>query len=114
LAPFSAMDAALKERCTGPCSSRDVRASGAERHRGGSGVVHHTGGGGPTAPAEARIRFLQVGQVVGNVDLVFQERFQRYDLEGALVGARQHHGGGTAVVVGAKPVQRGDAPSVPG
>jgi len=70
--------------------------------------------GCPWSPAEARVRYLQVGQVVGNVDLVFQERFQRYDLEGALVGARQHHGGGVAVVVGAKPVQRGDAPSVSG
>jgi hypothetical protein len=76
------------------------RRCGAERRGRGSGAIH--------------VRFLEVGQVVWDVDLVFQQRFQRHDLEGALVGTRQHDGGGVAVVMGTQPVQRGDAPSVPG
>ncbi len=89
-------------------------------------VARRTGDVAPSVivadPAAVRVRFLavglqiglQIGQVVGNVDLVFQERFQRHHLERALVGTRQHHGGGAAILMRAQPIQRGDAPSVPG
>jgi hypothetical protein len=45
---------------------------------------------------------------------VLQQDLERYDLEGSFVGGRQHHGGGAAVVVGAQPVQRGNAPAIAG
>src|ERR1700761_1878427 len=50
--------------------------------------------------------------VLGDVDRVLLERGQRNDLEGALVGRREHDGGRQAVPVGAQPVGGRDAPAV--
>ena len=52
-------------------------------------------------------------QVGGDVDGVRLENLQRDDLERALVGGRQHHRGGGAVVVRLQPVGRRHAPPVP-
>lgn len=45
---------------------------------------------------------------------VLLECLERNDLEGALVGGRQHDEGGGAVAVGPQPVDRGHAPAIAG
>jgi len=48
------------------------------------------------------------------IDRVLFERGQRHDIQSPLVGGRQHHLGGSPVVVGPQPIDSCHAPSVPG
>ena len=58
------------------------------------------------APERSRIR--------GDVDGVFLKRSERNDLKRPLMGGRQHHVGGRAILVRPQPVHRGHAPTVTG
>src|SRR5674476_67247 len=48
------------------------------------------------------------------IDRMLFKRGQRHDIQSPLVGGRQHHVGGSPVVVGPQPVDCCHAPSVPG
>src|ERR1700744_1137924 len=70
------------------------------RHRGTSGA------------AGLAVPVLEGARVLGNVDRVLLERGQGNDLECALVCGREHDWRREAVLVGAQPVRRRDAPAV--
>src|ERR1700733_8381447 len=70
------------------------------RHRGTPGA------------AGLAVPVLEGPRVLGNVDRVLLERGQGNDLQGALVGRREHDRRREAVLVGAQPVRRRDAPAV--
>ena len=53
-------------------------------------------------------------RIWGDVDGVLLERSERNDVKRPLMGGRQHHVGGRAVIVRPQPVQSGHAPAVAG
>ncbi len=60
-------------------------------------------------PSTASLQFFGI---VGDVDTVWPQRVQGYHVDCAFVGAREYHRCGAAVIVGAQPVRRRDAPTI--